>query len=112
MWYNVSTWRMRAQAKDEAGGTAAAPLTGPGRKAKGGSRECGIMCPPCGHKRRRGVSLTKQTPQPSCMRAVMEGVNTAGVVRCVRLLKAGRGPDMARTEHMPHTGCGRAGQRA
>ena len=43
MWYNVSTWRMRAQAKDEAGGTSAALLTGPGRKAKGGFRECGMI---------------------------------------------------------------------
>ena len=64
MWYNVSTWRMRAQAKDEAGGTAAALLTGPGRKAKGGFRECGMMCPLGGHKRKRGVGLAKQTPQP------------------------------------------------
>ena len=55
---------MRAQAKDEAGGTAAALLTGPGRKAKGGFRECGMMCPLGGHKRKRGVGLAKQTPQP------------------------------------------------
>ena len=64
MWYNVSAWRIQAQATDEAGGTAAAPLTGPSRKANGGFRECGMMCPLGGYKRKRGVGLAKQTPQP------------------------------------------------
>ena len=63
LWYNMSTWRSQAQAKDEAGGTAATPLTGPGRKALGGFRECGMMCPLGEPKCRRRISLAEQLPR-------------------------------------------------
>ena len=36
MWYNLSTWRMRAKAKGEPGGADATPLTGLGQRRKAG----------------------------------------------------------------------------
>ena len=43
MWYNVSTWRMRAKAKEALSATDTTPLTRPSQKARGEFREFGII---------------------------------------------------------------------